>query len=137
MNKISINDRLKSPPCVKRYFMMLELIIAIGIMAIALFPLAYGLRQEGLNVQALYYRAVAEEILDGQREILAAGAWRDYSNSEASYNIKNKAYESLPAGDLKLQLIGLDNGKVKIILSWKSLYFKGIGEIRKEAVVTR
>lgn len=115
----------------------MELIVAIGIISIALFPLAYGLRQEGRNMKALYYRAVAEQVLDGQREILAAGAWRKYSGGQNKLIIASKAFENLPAGDLKLEVSELDGGKVRLVLSWKAIDFKGIGEIRKEATVTK
>ncbi len=121
----------------KKVFSMVELVVALGIIGIALLPLAYGFRLEGKSMQALYYRSVAEQILDGQREILAAGAWRKYQIGANRFEIRNKAFDNLPEGDLKLELSSMNNGKVKIMLSWKAREFKGIGEVRKEAVVQK
>jgi len=45
----------------------------MGIIAIALFPLAFSFAQEAKFLRACYNRAIATEIVDGEVEVLLAG----------------------------------------------------------------
>ena len=57
---------------------MTDLIVGMAILTVAIMPLAYSFIGERQMLRAEYYRSVAVEIVDGEMEILAAGAWRDF-----------------------------------------------------------
>src|SRR6266436_470087 len=60
----------------ERAFLMTEMLVALAILLGALLPLAYSLVSEKRLARAVYQRAVAMELVDGEMEILAAGEWR-------------------------------------------------------------
>ena len=53
--------------------LMVELLVALAIMAGVLLPLAYSFTSERRLARAYYNRAVAMEIVDGEMEALVAG----------------------------------------------------------------
>ena len=82
--------------------MMLELMVAIGILATALIPLSYAFVYEQRLARAYYCRAVAMEIVDGEMEALAAGEWRAFSEGAQAYAVRGAAATNLPAGKFEL-----------------------------------
>ena len=79
-----------------------ELLVAIAILAGALLPMAYSLASEKRLVRATYQRAVAMEIVDGEMELLAGGAWHSYSDGVYKYPISARAATNLPPGQFLL-----------------------------------
>ena len=61
-----------------RGVMIIELVVAMGILTVALLPLGYAASSTARRFRANYDRAVAMEIVDGEMEILAAGEWRGF-----------------------------------------------------------
>jgi hypothetical protein len=62
----------------RRGALVTEAVIALGILAVTLIPLAFAFMQEIKLCRAYYYKAVALEIIDGEMEVLAAGEWRAF-----------------------------------------------------------
>jgi hypothetical protein len=93
---------------------MVELLVAISLLLFALVPLAYSIGSERRLARALYQRAVAMEIVDGELEVLAAGAWRSYPNGVAEYEVHSFAQTNLPPGQFWLSL-----SPEKIRLEWR------------------
>ena len=78
--------------------LMVELLVAMGILTLVMLPVAYSLTSEKRLARAAYQRAVAMEIVDGELEVLAAGAWRAFPEGEHEYQIQSLAATNLPAG---------------------------------------
>jgi len=59
-------------------FLEADLLVALALLMIAVLPLAYSFTADQRAMRAAYERAVAMELLDGELEMLAAGAWRNH-----------------------------------------------------------
>lgn len=81
---------------------MTELVVALGILAIAVIPLAFSFNHEQKVLTAYYHRALAMEILDGEMEILLAGEWRAFAPGTRPYLVQAGAVKNLPAGQFTL-----------------------------------
>ncbi len=85
---------------------MIELVFAIGILALAVVPLGFFLVQEQTLCRTYYQRAVAMEIVDGEMEILAAGEWRKFKGGSQNYSVKAESAKNLPPGHFTLRVEG-------------------------------
>jgi len=86
---------------------MIELVVAIGILTAALLPLAYSYVNEQHQCHLAYIRAIAMELVDGQMEILAAGRWRAIGGDGVyDYPVIAGAAGNLPAGKFMLTVRG-------------------------------
>lgn len=83
-----------------------ELLVAMAILVIALFPLAYSFGHEQKFLRACYNRSVAMEIVDGEMEILLAGEWRSYKEGTQEYTPHSSAVSNLPKRTLQLTITG-------------------------------
>lgn len=79
---------------------MIEFLVAMALVMGALLPLAYSLAKEKRLARALYQRAVAMEIVDGELEVLAAGGWQAYTNGRSTLLPRAQAATNLPPGRL-------------------------------------
>jgi hypothetical protein len=109
---------------------LIELIMAIGIILIAMFPLAFSIGSDSRAFRATYQRAVAMEIVDGEMEILAAGAWRSLPEGTHPYPIQANAATNLPAGQFQFTRTGQH-----LRLQWTSDKKLGIGPVVREVTV--
>jgi hypothetical protein len=75
-----------------------ELVVAMAILVAVMIPLCHGLVQQQVLYRAYYYRAVAMGLVDGEMEVLAAGAWRQLSDGSTEYPIQAAAARNLPPG---------------------------------------
>jgi acylphosphatase len=98
----------------QRGALMIELLVAIALLAGSLLPLAYGVAAEKRLARACYLRGVAMEIVDGEIEVLAAGPWRTYPAGVSEYHVSAAAAANLPPGHFQLT-VQAD----KIRLEWK------------------
>ncbi len=98
---------------------MMEMIVAISVLALALIPLAHGFASQFREMKRGYYKSVAEQVLDGHREILARGEWRKHPVGRSIYVIKNTAFESLPDGETTLD-VARNGDRVTLTLIWTS-----------------
>ena len=90
-------------------------------------PLAYTFAHETKLIHADYHRAAAMEIVDGEMEILAAGAWKQLPDGTQDYPVHLKAAANLPPGAFKLTKSGNH-----LRLEWKSDQRVGIGAVVRE-----
>ena len=109
---------------------MVELLVAMALVAGALLPLAYSLASERRLVRATYQRAVAMEIVDGEMEVLAAGAWPAQSAGAHEYPIHAIAATNLPPGRFLLTVQGS-----KARLEWRPSVKMHGGAVVREVTV--
>ena len=82
----------------RRGVMLLELIIALGILAMVGGSFATVHWQEQKLVKEYYYRAIAMQIVDGEMELLLAGEWKACRKGSHPYTVRARSAENLPAG---------------------------------------
>jgi hypothetical protein len=111
-----------------RGFLMLDLMAAVSLLTLAMFPLAYSFAHEARVLRLEYQRAVAIEIVDGEMEILAAGDWRNFPDGTRDYPVHARSAVNLPAG--KFQLTKTGN---HLRLECKSDGRPGVGPVVREA----
>jgi hypothetical protein len=70
----------------------------MAILVVAMLPLSYAFLHERQLSRALYYRAVAIEIVDGEMEILRAGAAREFGDGARPYSVSPQSATNLPPG---------------------------------------
>lgn len=107
-----------------------EMMVAMAILTIAVLPLGYTIRADARMLRASYQHAVAMEIVDGEMEILASGAWRDIPEGARPYGVHAKAATNLPPGRFLLTRAGNH-----LRLEWSSAKKSGIGTIVREVTV--
>ena len=110
--------------------LMVELLVAMALVAGALLPLAYSLASERRLVRSTYQRAVAMEIVDGEMEVLVAGAWRAQSAGAHEYPIHAMAATNLPPGRFLLTVQGQ-----KVRLEWRPAVKMHGGAVVREVIV--
>jgi hypothetical protein len=76
--------------------------VGLAILALAVLPLGYGFVRERQMLHIEYTRAVAGEIVDGELEILAAGAAKNIPDGAQNYSVHAEAASQLPAGHFEL-----------------------------------
>jgi hypothetical protein len=85
-------------PRTERGALLTELVIAIALMAIVVLPLAFGFAKEQKLCRAYYFQAVAMEIVDGEIELLKAGAWKNIPEGTGNYSMRAESAANLPPG---------------------------------------
>lgn len=87
-----------------RASLLVELLVAMAILSGVVLPLAYSISSERTFARAVYQRAVATGIVDGEIEVLAAGGWRAFTNGVMDYPVHAVAATNLPPGGFILTL---------------------------------
>jgi hypothetical protein len=87
-------------------FLEVDLLVGMAILTIAIVPLGYAFSRERLALRNEYCRSVINEIVDGEMEILAAGAARNLPDGPQLLAISSRATEKLPAGHFQLTKTG-------------------------------
>jgi hypothetical protein len=94
---------------------MVELVVAIGILTAALLPLAYSYSNEQHQCHLAYIHAIAMELVDGQLEVLVAGRWHEVGGDGTyDYPVSAGAARNLPPGKFTLTV----NGR-QLRLEWR------------------
>lgn len=94
--------------------MMMEMIVAIGVLTTATVPIAFSFVSEARLCRQYYFRAVAMEAVDGEMEILAAGEWQSAPEGTHPYKVAAASASNLPAGAFTLARQGK-----QLRLEWK------------------
>jgi len=81
-----------------------EVVVAMGILAFAMLPLAFSILREQKLTRAYFNRAIVMEIIDGEMETLMAGEWRAFRPGAQPYPVRAEAARSLPPGKFVLTL---------------------------------
>lgn len=77
-----------------------ELLVAMGILAVTLIPLAYSFVHEHRLARAYYMRAVAMEVVDGEFERLRAGGWKSLPEGTTRVAALAESVRNLGPGSL-------------------------------------
>jgi hypothetical protein len=112
------------------FFLMTDLIVGMAILTLAIIPLAFSFARDQRLLRAEYYRAAAVEIVDGEMEVLAAGAWRDFPEGQQVYTVHAATAAHLPPGRFEFTRAGNH-----LRLEWKSDKRVGVGEVVREVTV--
>ena len=107
--------------------LMIELLVAMALVAGVVLPIAYSISYEKHYARALYQRAVAMEIVDGEIEVLAAGEWRSFTNGVQEYPVHAGAATNLPPGRFVLTL-----SEQKVRLEWRPAVKQHGGPVLRE-----
>ena len=94
--RVPPNERLRATR--RTGALMIEFLVAMALVMGALLPLAYSFAKEKRLARALYQRAIAMEIVDGEIEVLAAGGWKGLTNGASVFTVHALAATNLPPG---------------------------------------
>lgn len=122
--------RVASPYSRQRGSLMVELLAATALLTAALLPLAYSLSSEKRLARAMYQRAIAMEIVDGEMELLAAGGWRAFTNGVSEYRVTAAAATNLPPGRFMVSVT-----LPKVRLEWRPEVKDHGGLVAREVTV--
>ena len=109
---------------------MMDAVVAMTILALAIVPLGFSFARERQVLKIEYYRSVANETVDGETEILAAGGWKNFPDGAQSYTVHSQAAASLPPGHFQLTKTGNH-----LRLEWTPDRRRGVGAVVREATV--
>ena len=88
----------------QRGALMIELLVAIALLAGTILPVAFAFTAERRLLRARYQKAVAMEIVDGEMEVLLAGGWRAYEPGTRESPVDAAAAANLPRGRFLLTI---------------------------------
>jgi hypothetical protein len=109
---------------------MVDAVVAMAILSLAIVPLGFSFARERQVLKIEYQRSVANEIVDGEMEILVAGDWKNFPDGVQSYTVRAKAAASLPPGHFQLTKTGNH-----LRLEWKPEERQGVGAVVREVTV--
>jgi hypothetical protein len=87
-------------------FLEVDLLVGLAILSLAIVPLGFSFARERQVLKIEYARSVANEIVDGEMEILAAGGWKNFPEGPQNYPVHANAVASLPPGHFQLTKTG-------------------------------
>ncbi len=131
-----VNNGFHSSMRQKRTFALAEVIAAMAVLAIAMIPLIGALTAEKSRVQSFYKRGVAEQVLDGYREVLAAGAWRKYEPGTYQLDMDSRALNQLADSDVSLRVTAEDE-QLRYKLAWHPEHIKAVKPVEKVFTVKK
>lgn len=114
----------------KAGFLMTELVVALSLVAVVLLPLSLSVMIERRLMQSERCRAVAMMIVDGEIEVLRAGAWRELAPGIQPYVPSAASAETLPKGDFSTSLT---NGVLR--LEWTPEQHHRGGAVAREVTL--
>jgi len=113
-----------------RGFLEVDLLVGVAILTLAVVPLGYAFDREWQVLKMEYCRSVANEIVDGEMEILAAGVGKDLPDGVQTYSVHANAAAHLPPGHFQLTKAGNH-----LRLEWQFNGKHGLGIIVRETIL--
>jgi hypothetical protein len=110
-----------------RGVIMAELIVAMGVLVIAMLPLAFAATSDAHQFRTTYQNAIAREILDGEMELLSAGAWQGVPEGIHEYAVHANAATNLPPGNFRTV-----RTESVLRLEWRPTKKTGVGTQARE-----
>jgi hypothetical protein len=111
-------------------FLEVDLMVGLAILTLAIVPLGYSFVRERQVLRIEYSRSVANEIVDGEMEILAAGAGKNLPDGSQNYSVHANAASQLPPGHFQLT----KNGN-QLRLEWTPDKKHGLGPVVRETTL--
>jgi len=111
-------------------FLEVDFAVALAIFALAIVPLGFSFAHQQKALRVDYYRAVANEIVDGEMEVLAAGRWKEFPEGPQIHPVQSRAANNLPAGRFELTKTGK-----RLRLEWIPEARTGVGSIVREITI--
>lgn len=128
------NEKRPTIPHVVAYsrkgFLQIDLIVALAILTIAIVPLGFSFARERQVLKTEYYRSVINELVDGEIEILAAGAAKNFPDGVQILSVSSRATGKLPPGHFQLTKTGNH-----LRLDWTPAEKRGVSAIVREATL--
>jgi hypothetical protein len=128
--KTSLPQAVRTGGRCRRGFFEADLAVGLAILALAVIPLGFTFARERQVLRIEYSRAVADELVDGEMEILAAGAAKNLPEGTQKYSVHATAANQLPPGRFELTKTGNH-----LRLEWKPDAPKGLGSIVRETTL--
>jgi hypothetical protein len=114
----------------QRGFLEVDLLIGLAILSLAIMPLGYSFTREREVLKTEYFRSVADEIVDGEMEILAAGDWKNFPDGAQNYSVHAGSASRLPPGHFQFMKTGNH-----LHLEWNADQKRGIGAVVREVTI--
>jgi hypothetical protein len=87
-------------------FLEVDMLVGLAILALAIMPVGFSFARERQVLRIEYIHSVANEIVDGEMEMLVAGDWKNYPDGVQNYSVHADAAASLPLGHFQLTKTG-------------------------------
>lgn len=114
----------------ERGILMTDLMVGLAILTLAIVPLGYAFARERQVLKIEYQRSVIVELVDGEMEILAAGAAKSLPEGIQNLTVESLAAQRLPAGHFQLTKTG---GNLR--LEWLPEEKCGLAAVVREATL--
>jgi hypothetical protein len=118
------------PPRRPRGFLEVDLVVGLAILTLAVVPLGYSFARERQVLKIEYCRSVANEIVDGEMEILVAGDGKNFPDGSQNYSVHANAAAKLPPGHFQLTKTGNH-----LRLEWNPDEKHGVGTVARETTL--
>jgi len=128
--KINLSQPFRKGSRSRRGFLMVDLVVAMAVLSLAIVPLGFSFARERQVLKIEYFHSAADEIVDGEIEILAAGDWKNFPDGSQAYTVHSHAAASLPTGHFQLTKTGNH-----LRLEWTPDKRKGVGPVVRETTV--
>lgn len=112
----------------QRGFLQIDLAVGLAILTLAIVPMGFAFARERQVLRMEYRRAVINELVDGQMEILAAGAAKNLPEGAQPISVNARAAANLPPGHFQLTKSG-----VHLKLEWLPDEKRGVSAVVREA----
>ena len=106
------------------------MMVGLVILTLAVLPLAYSFARERRALKLEYGHCVAAEIVDGEMEILTAGAARNLPAGPQAWPVHALAVSQLPPGHFQLTKTGNH-----LRLEWTPDARHGLGPVVREGTL--
>lgn len=83
-------------------FLEVDMLVGLAILSLAIVPVGFSFAHERQALRMEYIHSVANEIVDGEMELLAAGDWKNYPDGVQNYAVHAGAAADLPPGHFQL-----------------------------------
>ena len=113
-----------------RGFLEVDMLVGLSILALTILPLGYSFVRERQMLRIEYYHSVINEIVDGEMEILVAGAARPLPDGTQTYRVHSQAAANLPPGHFQLTKAGNH-----LRLEWRQDAKRGVGAVVRETTL--
>ena len=114
----------------RRGMLEMDLAAALALLALVIVPIGFAIQHERRFLHAEYARSAVAELVDGEAEILAAGAARPYPDGTQPYPVAGPTVMALPPGHFQLTKHGRQAS-----LAWLPDAQSGVSTVTREFTV--